>query len=60
MDLSRAAIRPNASRAYSSDRTTPAVYNLAQFAFSLNPARTKLTGEMFNDEGVNGTVHIGT
>ena len=35
------------------------VYNLAQFAFGLNPACTELTGEMLNDEGVNGTVHIG-
>ncbi|MCY3676745.1 MAG: leucyl aminopeptidase [Gemmatimonadetes bacterium] len=35
------------------------VYNLAQFAFGLNPACTEFTGEMLNDEGVNGTVHIG-
>ncbi len=35
------------------------VYNLAQFAFGLNPACTDFTGEMLNDEGVNGTVHIG-
>ncbi|MDE2653830.1 MAG: leucyl aminopeptidase [Gemmatimonadetes bacterium] len=37
----------------------PWVYNLAQFAFGLNPACTGFTGEMLNDEGVNGTVHIG-
>ncbi len=37
----------------------PWVYNLAQFAFGLNPACTEFTGEMLNDEGVNGTVHIG-
>ena len=36
----------------------PWVYNLAQFAFGLNSACTE-TGEMLNDEGVNGTVHIG-
>ena len=35
------------------------VYNLAQFAFGLNPACAEFTGEMLNDEGVNGTVHIG-
>ena len=37
----------------------PWVYNLAQFAFGLNLACTELTGEMLNNEGVNGTVHIG-
>ncbi len=37
----------------------PWVYNVAQFAFGLNPACTEFTGEMLNDEGVNGTVHIG-
>lgn len=37
----------------------PQVYNLAQFAFGLNPDCTEFTGEMLNDEGVNGTVHIG-
>lgn len=37
----------------------PWVYNLAQFAFGLNPSCTEFTGEMLNDEGVNGTVHIG-
>jgi leucyl aminopeptidase (aminopeptidase T) len=36
-----------------------AVYNVAQFAMGLNPACTDFTGEMLNDEGVNGTVHIG-
>ncbi|MBT3499891.1 MAG: aminopeptidase [Gemmatimonadales bacterium] len=35
------------------------VYNLAQFAFGLNLDCTDFTGEMLNDEGVNGTVHIG-
>lgn len=35
------------------------VYNLAQFAFGLNPDCTDFTGEMLNDEGVDGTVHIG-
>jgi leucyl aminopeptidase (aminopeptidase T) len=37
----------------------PWVYNVAQFAFGLNPDCTRFTGEMLNDEGVNGTVHIG-
>ncbi len=35
------------------------VYNVAQFAVGLNPACTEFTGEMLNDEGVNGTIHIG-
>ena len=35
------------------------VYNVAQFAFGLNPACTDFTGEMLNDEGVDGTVHVG-
>lgn len=35
------------------------VYNLAQFAFGLNPDCVEFTGEMLNDEGVNGTVHVG-
>ena len=35
------------------------VYNVAQFAIGLNPQCTEFTGEMLNDEGVNGTVHIG-
>jgi len=35
------------------------VYNVAQFAFGLNPACTDFTGEMLNDEGVDGTIHIG-
>jgi leucyl aminopeptidase (aminopeptidase T) len=35
------------------------VYNLAQFAFGLNVDCVEFTGEMLNDEGVNGTVHIG-
>ncbi len=37
----------------------PWVYNLAQFAFGLNRDCTDFTGEMLNDEGVDGTVHIG-
>lgn len=35
------------------------VYNVAQFAFGLNPGCTEFTGEMLNDEGVNGTIHLG-
>ncbi len=35
------------------------VYNIAQFAIGLNPECREFTGEMLNDEGVNGTVHIG-
>ncbi len=37
----------------------PWVYNIAQFAIGLNPECGDFTGEMLNDEGVNGTVHIG-
>ena len=37
----------------------PAVYNIAQFAIGLNPLCTDFTGEMLNDEGVNGTIHMG-
>lgn len=37
----------------------PNVYNIAQFAIGLNPKCTELTGVMLNDEGVNGTIHIG-
>jgi leucyl aminopeptidase (aminopeptidase T) len=37
----------------------PWVYNVAQFAFGLNPDCTEFTGEMLNDEGVDGTVHVG-
>lgn len=37
----------------------PRVYNVAQFAFGLNPDCTRFTGEMLNDEGVNGTIHLG-
>ncbi len=37
----------------------PAVYNIAQFAIGLNPDCTEFTGEMLNDEGVDGTIHIG-
>lgn len=35
------------------------VYNVAQFAFGLNPDCREFTGEMLNDEGVNGTIHLG-
>lgn len=35
------------------------VYNIAQFAIGLNPECKNFTGEMLNDEGVNGTIHIG-
>jgi len=35
------------------------VYNLAQFAFGLNLDCVEFTGEMLNDEGIDGTVHIG-
>jgi len=35
------------------------VYNVAQFAFGLNPDSTEFTGEMLNDEGVDGTIHLG-
>jgi leucyl aminopeptidase (aminopeptidase T) len=35
------------------------VYNIAQFAIGLNPDCRDFTGEMLNDEGVNGTIHIG-
>ena len=35
------------------------VYNVAQCAIGLNPQCTEFTGEMLNDEGVNGTIHIG-
>jgi leucyl aminopeptidase (aminopeptidase T) len=37
----------------------PAVYNVAQFAIGLNPLCTEFNGEMLNDEGVNGTIHMG-
>lgn len=37
----------------------PWVYNVAQFAIGLNPECREFTGEMLNDEGVNGTIHIG-
>ncbi len=35
------------------------VYNVAQFAIGLNLECRDFTGEMLNDEGVNGTIHIG-
>lgn len=35
------------------------VYNVAQFAFGLNPDCREFTGEMLNDEGVDGTIHLG-
>ena len=37
----------------------PWVYNVAQFAFGLNPDCKEFTGEMLNDEGVDGTIHVG-
>lgn len=37
----------------------PYVYNVAQFAMGLNPACREFTGEMLNDEGINGTIHVG-
>ena len=37
----------------------PWVHNVAQFAFGLNPDCTAFTGEMLNDEGVDGTIHLG-
>jgi leucyl aminopeptidase (aminopeptidase T) len=41
------------------EQDDPWVYNVAQFAFGLNPDCTDFTGEMLNDEGVDGTVHLG-
>ena len=35
------------------------VYNVAHFAVGLNPDCRDFTGEMLNDEGVDGTVHLG-
>jgi 2,5-dihydroxypyridine 5,6-dioxygenase len=35
------------------------VYNVAQFAIGLNPECREFTGEMLNDEGVSGTIHMG-
>lgn len=37
----------------------PNVYAIAQFAIGLNPDCKDFTGEMLNDEGVFGTIHIG-
>jgi len=37
----------------------PWVYNIAQLAIGLNPECREFTGEMLNDEGVNGTIHVG-
>ncbi len=41
------------------DQNDPWVYNVAQFAMGLNPECRDFTGEMLNDEGVNGTIHMG-
>lgn len=41
------------------DQGDPWVYNIAQFAMGLNPQCKEFTGEMLNDEGVDGTIHIG-
>jgi leucyl aminopeptidase (aminopeptidase T) len=35
------------------------VYNVAQFAIGLSPQCSEFTGEMLNDDGVSGTIHIG-
>jgi leucyl aminopeptidase (aminopeptidase T) len=41
------------------ERGNLAVYNIAQLAVGLNPECRQLTGQMTNDHGVLGTVHIG-
>ncbi len=41
------------------DQNDQWVYNVAQFAMGLNPECREFTGEMLNDEGVNGTIHMG-
>jgi 2,5-dihydroxypyridine 5,6-dioxygenase len=41
------------------EQDDPLVYNIAQFAMGLNPECKEFTGEMLNDEGVDGTIHIG-
>ena len=41
------------------ERGTPEVYNIAQLAVGLNPECRQLTGQMTNDHGALGTVHIG-
>ena len=40
-------------------RGTLEVYTIAQFAVGLNPECRELTGQMTNDHGTLGTVHIG-
>lgn len=46
-------------RAAWDSQNDPNVYNVAEMGIGLNPACT-LTGEMLEDEGCWGTVHIGT
>ncbi len=41
------------------DRGSLEVYNIAQLAVGLNPECRQLTGQMTNDHGALGTVHIG-
>lgn len=49
----------DALRAAWASQNDPQVYNVAEMGIGLNPACT-LTGEMLEDEGCWGTVHIGT
>ncbi len=41
------------------DRATLEVYNIAQLAVGLNPECRLLTGQLTNDHGALGTVHVG-